>query len=96
MGDRKKVKKKVEKKRRKGRDGIRSRSELTGVGEGIVKGGHGRLQAAGARQHSMGVCDVGPGRCAAVHGAGEGSRAGKAGGAAPGCVQRSRARGLVR
>ena len=41
MGDRKKVKKKVEKKRRKGGDGIRARSELTGVGEGIVKGGPG-------------------------------------------------------
>ena len=36
---------------------------------------------SGARQHSMGVSDVGPGGCAAVHGVGEGSRA------APGRLQ---------
>ena len=43
----------------------------------------GQLQPTGACQHSMGVCDVGPGGCAAVHGVGEGSRA------APGRLQSS-------
>ena len=74
MGDRKKVAKKVEKTMRKGGGGIRARSELTGVGEGIVKGGLGRLQSAGPCQHSMGICDAGSVGCAAVHAASEGSR----------------------
>ena len=60
MADRKKVKKKIEKKRRKGPDGIRERSEPTGVGEGIVKGGPRRVQASGTREHNVGVCNSGP------------------------------------
>ena len=36
----------------------------------------GKQSGAGARQHSMGVCDAEPGRCAAVCSIGRGSRAG--------------------